>query len=170
MTTYRGIDYSLGKANVDKKGIHYGVISCNEILQTWSDESESYYGSPCCPKCGYEFTTKEPKRCPKCRFIDFDDFYFADPISYFYKKDGYICEQDVDGQDIFVCKSPYYTYAQYCSPCAPGACYLLSPISDPDPEKDVKCYCFGHDWFETGKAPYPVYSIKTGKLLIHDAI
>jgi len=27
------------------------------------------------------------------------------------------------------------------------------------------CYCFGHDWFEDGKAPYPVYSVETGELV-----
>jgi hypothetical protein len=30
----------------------------------------------------------------------------------------------------------------------------------------AKGYCFGHDWFEGGKAPYPVFSVKTGELVL----
>ena len=33
-----------------------------------------------------------------------------------------------------------------------------------DTVKDgVRAFCFGHDWFEEGKAPYPVFSVATGK-------
>lgn len=32
-------------------------------------------------------------------------------------------------------------------------------------ESGVKTYCVGHDWFEDGKAPYPVYSVATGELV-----
>jgi hypothetical protein len=59
-----------------------------------------------------------------------------------------------------VLKSPYYTYANYCSPCVPGAGNLDDIV-----EGEVKTYCFGHDWFEEEKAPYPVYSVATGELI-----
>jgi hypothetical protein len=26
-----------------------------------------------------------------------------------------------------------------------------------------KAYCLGHDWFDDGRAPYPVYSVETGE-------
>lgn len=122
-----------------------------------------------------------------------EDMYPESPIAYTYNDDGYICTQDGDDTDIFVIKSPYYTYAALCSPCAPGAGYLMNwlPISEkikeaalasaifqdlPDGYKSwidyhmnqsdfPRVYCFGHDWFESGKAPYPVFSIEAGKLV-----
>ena len=27
----------------------------------------------------------------------------------------------------------------------------------------IKAYCFGHDWFDYGKAPYKVFDVKTNK-------
>ena len=94
--------------------------------------------------------------------------FIADvPNDVFYYDDGETqAEQSADDVDIFVCKSPYFTYAQFCSPCAPGAGYLLNPLTEPDPGN--KAYCFGHDWFESGKAPYPVYSVETGELVRPD--
>lgn len=62
---------------------------------------------------------------------------------------------------MFILASPYFTHAQFCSPCAPGACYLLSPTDKTGP----KAYCLNHDWFEGDKAPYPVWEVATGKLV-----
>ena len=46
-TNYKGIDYGLGKTNIDKtSGIRYGVISQHSVGQAWYDESEAYYGTP----------------------------------------------------------------------------------------------------------------------------
>lgn len=101
-TNYAGIDYSLGTANTDKRGIHYGVTPAHDVPY-WYDEAEGD----------------------------------------------------------FILKSPYYTYAQFCSPCAPGAGYLPSPLKDRPAGN--KTYCLGHDWFEDGTAPYRVYSVKTNK-------
>ena len=51
--TYVGIDYGLGRSNVDlANGIRYGVISQNSVLQAWADSAEPDYGEPSCPKCG----------------------------------------------------------------------------------------------------------------------
>ena len=131
-----GIDYGMGMTNRDhENGIHYGVISQHEVLQAWADSSEPYYGDE-----------KE---------IDED----AEPLSFSFEGDGYLAECGDDG-DIFITKSPFYTLCAFCSPCAPGAGYLM------DSRKDgVKAYCFGHDWFEDGKAPYPVYDVKTGRIV-----
>ena len=171
-TDYKGIDYGMGATNIDKEtGIRYGVIPQNEVLQAWADESEPEYGEPDyieCPSCGQEFATPEGLNwgdMTTCEFchekfeIDISDF--AEPIGYVYENDGYQAQQSFDDPDIFVMKSPYFTYAQFCSPCAPGACYLLNPLEEKDQNNRV--YCFGHDWFEEGKAPYPVYDVKTGK-------
>jgi hypothetical protein len=166
-----GIDYSMGRSNIDViTGIRYGVISQHEVLQAWADSSEPYYNR------SEEGEDNE------------DDF--AEPSGYVYEEDGYIAECGDDG-DIFILKSPYYTKCKFCSPCAPGAGYLMSPD-----ESGIKAYCFGHDWFDRSKpcekccgtgnigletyqecpdckgkgeidlgAPYPVYDAKTDLLV-----
>ena len=138
-TDYKGIDYGRGVTNIDAEtGIRYGVIPMNAVLQAWADSAEPNYGE---------------------EVLDREDLDGVEPYSYDYEGDGYIANQS-DDNDIFITKSPYYTYAQYCSPCAPGACYLLNPCKDGE-----RAYCFGHDWFEDGKAPYPVFDVKTGHVV-----
>jgi hypothetical protein len=77
-----------------------------------------------------------------------------DPSYYSFEHDGYKAFQSYDDPDIFIEKSPYYTFCDFCSPCAPGAGYLTT-------EGNVKTYCFGHDWFFNSKAPYRVFSVET---------
>ncbi len=166
------IDYGMGRTNIDMEtGIRYGVISQNEVLQAWAELSEAYYGKPDeveCPECGFE--DQAPKgaewghkmKCSKCleEFeIELGDF--ADPVSHYYDNDGYSCECGEDG-DIFVMKSPYYTYGPFCSPCAPGAVYLAN-AADYDETSGVKGYCLGHDFFEDNKAPYKVFDVVTNE-------
>lgn len=139
-----GIDYGMGKSNRDQKtGIHYGVISQNEVLQAWADSSEAYY--PC---DGCEQPDGEDHNCD-----------FCEAACYIYNEDGYEAECGDDG-DIFITKSPYYTECQYCSPCAPGAGYLMNPIPE-----GIKTYCFDSSWFEsveTGKKINCTYCDGTG--------
>lgn len=53
MTDYAGIDYGLGRSNVDKdNGIRYGVISSRSVNPDAYADMESEYGSATCPKCG----------------------------------------------------------------------------------------------------------------------
>jgi len=163
-TDYMGIDYSLGKSNVDSEtGIHYGVIPANVVGQTWWDDSEPDYGLPTCPKCEKEIEHDSyPETCPYCEFQadETSDFFPENPLSFNYNQDGYEMVQGADDWDIFILQSPYYTYCQYCSPCAPGAGYLLNWM---DQDKGVRTYCLDKTWFEDDKAPYPVYEVKTGK-------
>lgn len=192
-TEYAGIDYGMGKTNVDTDtGIRYGVINQNEVLQAWADSSEPWYGEPNCPKCGNDakafethsnqlkngvsITVDIPEEmdswerakydceeyyCESCEYIFGSESAFEDkPHSFEYSGDGYQCSQSGDYGDIFILKSPYFTYSQFCSPCAPGAGYIMNPC-----ENGPKTYCFGHDWFDDEKAPYPVYSVETGKLV-----
>ena len=164
---YEGIDYGLGQSNIDKEtGIRYGVISSNgDILEAWADESEPYYGKVECPKCDKEV---EPSyACSECE-ADLDGYSMLEPLGHVYTEGGYECEEGSDG-DIFVLKSPYFTYAQFCSPCAPGAVHLENPLNIDATVGNIrsfdgnKGYCFGHGWFEGEKAPYKVYDVKTGK-------
>lgn len=150
MSNYPGIDYSLGKSNVNhKSGIHYGIISFHEVTQSWCDSSESDYGMPICPNCSYEFKkSKSPVKCPNCGFrpIDESDFYRDEPLSFYYNQEGYQLNQSGDDTDIFIINSPYFTYCQFCSPCAPGAGYVMNSVNPDD--GGIKTYCLGHDWFE----------------------
>lgn len=169
-TTYAGLNYAGKNSTVNKDnetGIRYGVISQNAVLQAWCDSSEGEYANVC-PHCGNEPKSgkdiRDMKRCPSCRKVLRDgDFDEGEPIAYTLDDGEYLASCGEDG-DIFIIKSPYYTYAQFCSPCAPGACHLNNPLESPI--EDNKCYCFGHDWFDDSeKAPYPVYSVKTGEIV-----
>ena len=58
-------------------------------------------------------------------------------------------------------RSPYFTRAAFCSPCAPGACHLANPREDGE-----RAYCPGPDWFDDeNPAPFPIYSVATGEIV-----
>lgn len=171
----KGIDYGMGQTNIDRtNGIRYGVISIHS-LHEWAHESfEADYGPPSCPKCGgdasepdgdvdepYERYSRgcDDYACDSCRIVfDSADAYPDEPAGGFVLDDGEYSAQLDSYNDVFLVRSPYFTRAQFCSPCAPGACHLDNPT-----EEGERAYCFGHDWFEDGIAPYPVYSVATGE-------
>jgi len=166
-----GIDYGMGRTNIDvKTGIRYGVISQHSVSQAWCDSSEADYGEPNCPECGGELKDFDESiagdwegnrgcndyMCIACEAIyDSCDAFGEEPQGFSFSGDGYELVDCLDS-DIMVLKSPYYTRAVFCSPCVPGACSIESPDDDGE-----KVYCLGHDWFEDGKATYPVFSVET---------
>jgi len=85
----------------------------------------------------------------------FNDNYQGEDEQFCYEQDGYRISNSPSLVCLFVEKSEYYTYTRGCSPCAPNA----GDLDNADGE--LKTYCLGPDWFEDGKAPYPVYSVKT---------
>jgi hypothetical protein len=174
--SYLGLDYGLGRTNIDvKTGIRYGVISEHSVGQAWYDSAEPDYGEPTCGKCGNAACASDAAPddisesdwfegkdyyCEHCRRTFWSDDAFGDePNGFSYDADGYRLTTCLNS-DIMILESPYYTFAQFCSPCVPGAGNIDSPMPD-----GVKTYCLGHDWFESGKAPYPVYSVKTGEMV-----
>jgi hypothetical protein len=181
MSNRIGIDYGMGQSNVDRKtGIRFGVIPMN-ALNEWAWEGvESDYGEPHCPKCGNEaidgdipgasaddedYTCSQGAcgdyACESCRlFFDGEEAFGDEPIGHTLDDGEYKGTVGSDG-DLFILSSPYYTHAQFCSPCAPGAGYLLSPTDKSGP----KVYCLDKSWFPDNLAPYPVYSVKTGELI-----
>lgn len=175
--TSKGIDYGMGQTNIDHDtGIRYGVIPMND-LGHWAWESfEDDYGSATCPKCGNEVVEWDSEKhddyeeyrkncccdfaCEECKFsLETENCYGEEPLGSHLDDGDYKTQRDGDN-DVFILKSPYYTHAQFCSPCAPGAGHLSHPV-----EGGVKTYCFGHDWFDDGEAPYPVYEVATGNLV-----
>lgn len=200
MTNYKGIDYGLGQSNIDKEtGIRYGIIPQNDVMPEALDDVFSHgrdLGYEYAEKelhdklrgvledyfSDYKRGTKgDGMNDGKSRLdIAVEDCFnnldgWADNIEssgpYFYESEETV--QTDEGGDLWVFKSPFFTYAQYCSPCAPGACYLANPLYVDADRKEVhqlckdfnvpKAYCLGHEWFEGGKAPYPVYSVETGE-------
>ncbi len=82
------------------------------------------------------------------------------PVAYTYDKESYICHQGTDSTEIMIIKSPYWTYTRVCSPCFPNAGDLDSPKAG-----GMQTYCFGHDWFDAERAPYPVFSVETNLMV-----
>ncbi|MCK5342880.1 MAG: hypothetical protein KAR20_05725, partial [Candidatus Heimdallarchaeota archaeon] len=120
------------------------VLNASLIDENGNEIEDEYY----CSVCDIGVDEYDP------------DIYPENPISFSYDSEGYKMEQSQNDTDIFVLESKYYTYAQFCSPCAPGAGYLMTPLKDKIEAN--KTYCLGHEWFE-GKAPYKVYSVETGR-------
>lgn len=172
MTAYAGIDYGLGRSNIDNEtGIRYGVISQHSIMpEAWEDSLEPVYGDPHCPECGNPIKDEtgpegssdwpSPEHgcsdypCLSCEeWRSAEDCFPEEPIGWESNDPDYTIDRCLDS-DLFVLKSPYYTRAQFCSPCVPGAGNLDHPC-----ETGPKTYCLGPDWFEDEKAPYPVYRV-----------
>jgi len=131
-----GIDYGFSRTNIDTATrIRYGVISQHSVGQVLYDAQEFDYPE-----------------------TDDEDAY-AEPVGWHVSEEGYEIVDCLDN-DAMILKSPYYTFARYCSPCVPGA----GNLDDADPN-GVKTYCLGHDWFEDGKAPYPVFRVDTNELV-----
>lgn len=178
-----GIDYGMGTTNISPNGIRYGVINVNDLAHWVWDEFEPDYGEPTCPQCGntvveeseiadtsgygnyshFQKYSYADYVCTHCEIVlGSDDVYGEEPIGWSHNKDGYCLTMSGGDNDIFVLQSPYYTHAQYCSPCAPGACHLGHPVDENGP----RCYCLGHEWFEDGKAPYTVFNVADGSIVL----
>ena len=163
-----GYDYGHGKTNVSNvlvpgvaTIIRYGVISQNEVLEAWCEDSEGWYGDPCCPECGAELGEWDEydHEC-ECGYTIRDvgdECYGYEPISHYVDDAEYTAESDSHG-DIMITRSPYYTVCGYCSPCAPGAGY------NTDPGEDCAAFCFGPDWFD-GEPPHAIYRVSDGQLV-----
>jgi len=101
--------------------------------------------------------------CVNCRYVFGSESAISEePYSHSYDKDGYACEQGHDDPDIFILKSPFYTWCQFCSPCAPGAGYITNWT---EPGVGIKAFVFDSSWFEDNKAPYPVYWVENDSLV-----
>lgn len=171
-TDYNGIDYGLGKTNADTNGVRYGVISQHSINP---DALEDIYNGE---NLSFQYYQEEVKKAIRSALEDYvskhqlegavesafdaveqevSDNYQSDEDQYRYEKDGYVIETSSLG--LMILKSPFFTYAQFCSPCVPGAGNLDSPLYEMATPN--KTYCLGPDWFEDNKCPYTVYPLET---------
>jgi hypothetical protein len=174
------IDYGHGLTNIDKDtGIRYGVIPFDPVLQVWADESEPITNLAC-PHCGNDLTQEiydeatscckkegDPedlklRTCPSCNTVLCDiDFMESEPIGFFIKDEEIHAVQNADDPDIFIIKSPYYTLCNLCSPCAPGAGYILNQNKE-----GYKAYCFGPEFFEEDDKEKPtIYRVSDDSIV-----
>lgn len=102
--------------------------------------------------------------CESCKMLwDSSDCIGDESIGWTYESDGYKLRDCLDN-DIFVLDSPFFTYAQFCSPCVPGAGNLESPMDSGD---GVKTYCLGPEWFdEYNPIPYACYRVSDNSEVI----
>lgn len=174
------IDYGRGRTNIDRTtGIRYGVLPQKDILRSWAEASEPYYGDPTCPKCGndaLELPSASPDdlggddaehdtdcACPSCHYVFGSQSAFGDSPLGFHYSDADIDASCGEHGDIYITRSAYYTRAPFCSPCAPGACYLRDGRDD---SSLARAYCFPPDWFGTDSpCPYPVWRVSDDALV-----
>lgn len=139
-----GIDYGMTRTNVGQDGYRFGVIGTSAVPGWWDD---------CEPQ--YDVDFEDENAALDCELEAALD---CEPVGFVLKNEDY-CASSNDHGDIFIEKSPYYTYAQFCSPCVPGAIHLDHPVGPQDSSPQGNC--FGHDMFEDGIALYPVWSKAT---------
>lgn len=99
----------------------------------------------------------------------------TDIHNFVYERDGYCILGCLDN-DLLVTRSLYYTYAQFCSPCVPGAGNLdnaWEPGAQGSADEITilatasgwpRVYCLGHSWFDGNKAPYSVFCVADNTL------
>lgn len=167
--TNLNLNFGYHNANINlETGIRYGLLGMgNEHLADWvAGELEFLEIDPVCPECGETFENFESNDdsdyvCPHCGYesdnlMDSDEFYPENsPMGI--TSDGYKAELS-ENNELWIFESKYYTYADLCSPCAPNAGDLDSADEDTG---TFKTYCLGHEFFESGTAPYPVYKVDT---------
>lgn len=163
----RGIDYSGPMAdgrmpNRDlETGIRYGIIPLNSLGEFAHDSFEAVFLAYC-PNCeqeieGGELTVvtkddEEVEACPHCGFAinNPDEIWGDEPAEWVMQEEDYEGFLDEAG-DVWFTKSPFVTRASFCSPCAPGACYITSQT-----EEGEWCYCPGPEWFEADNTIGPI--------------
>jgi hypothetical protein len=172
-STYSGIDYGMGSTNVDTEtGIRYGVINANDLASVFWEIVESD-GTDLDFKQAMDDIAQELESAIKSALSDYSvtcDYKEAaqavmdsmtveyespgDCTRYHYEdKEKGLIFQTCSGGDIFVIKSPYYTFCSFCSPCAPGAGSLGT-------DGNVQTYCLGPEWFdEDHPMPYECHRL-----------
>jgi len=161
----------------EKTGIAYGVISPNALNgdalnDIYANGNDPHYENgkeeliddliAFCENHDIRFD-----RINTDSFIDeFSDSYQGnDDGQWDYSDNDYELHVSGDGFGIFVMKSPYYTYCRKCSPCAPGAGDLNTPVDivglEIESNRGQKAYCLDKSFFDDdcAKIPYRVFRV-----------
>ena len=152
----------------EKTGIRYGVISPHSIS---GDCMYDLYEGPNSTDPWYESGIEEiknqhsgePEESIEEYIQEFSDHYENPDGSMDYSDNEYTLHVSGDNFGIFVMKSPYYTYCRGCSPCAPGAGDLDSPVDISQKDEitgnywlssNGKTLCLGPEWFDKSDDQY----------------
>ncbi len=131
--TYNGIDYGMGRTNIDQTtGIRYGVISQHDLPEWFFDDVEMIYPEP-----------EHVDDCDNYGTDDFDHCFCNDclePIGWHYESGG-VCLADCLDSDAFIFASTHTTTGTYCSPCVPGAVSVGT-------DGDIVCYGLPPEWYD----------------------
>jgi hypothetical protein len=172
-------------------GIRYGVISphsisswsLDEIYQNGTDpiyeESKENLIDPIREHLNnFGFSVGQIDEVIDPLIDNFNESYESDGSGIMdYSDKEYDLHVSGDNFGIFVMKSPYYTYCRDCSPCAPGAGSLDSPIDKDSGSFDADPYlyralCLGPEWFDkedyeySHKLPYRVFRVDNDQEVI----
>jgi len=152
-------------SNQDDKGFHFGVIPKNNLFncaETFYENAKDMSYAEVIDKIQEAITglsdyldegTIEDMVATATE--NFDENYQSDNAKLVYEFDGYILQSSNDDTDLFVIKSPFYTLAKPCSPCAPGAGDLSSIENG-----NLKTYCLDESWFdEENPCPYEYFEV-----------
>lgn len=147
---------------------HHGgdCVSCGHNHgKKWNGIHEPVWDDKChdcnCTDPQWKEDELENSICPNCGEEIEDGEQYADEASGYTLTDSEIKgETFQDNTGLFVFKSPYYTHAQFCSPCVPGAGNLSTYCSS-----GPKTYCLPKDYFQDEKCPYPYYSVADDTLI-----
>ena len=182
-----GIDYGIGQTNIDTaNGIRYGVIPSNDLspdafhdIEINGDDVdfEEYRAqvqasissalSAVLDANGLDHGNDADELAEGVvDALEWDSYEgTGDCTRYHYSDDEVTLETCSDG-DVFITKSLYYTLAPYCSPCAPGACYLRDGSKD----GQARAYCLPSDWFDDeSPCPYPYWTVDGDRLVYEPA-
>jgi hypothetical protein len=171
------IDYGRGLVNIDTEtGIRYGVVHMNSLDNAWDRmeqgtnlDFEEYKehirnrlaraidgvlddeGLDQCNMSADDYAAEIVDSLEFDRYENNGDF-----VRYELEEDGLNLRTTNRG-DLFVIKSPFYTLARFCSPCAPGAGDLYAAR-----DGGVRTYCLPADWWS--ECPYPIYRCDNNQL------
>ena len=130
----------------DVAQIHYGAISINSVSPDALDWGGNGWTDETCKFQAMEQGENED---------EFNDDYMPHGDTDLSFDDGEYQFITVLDNCLLILKSPYYTYARYCSPCLPNAGDLDSTSGH-----GIKTYCLGEDFFdEDSPCPYPIFKV-----------
>lgn len=144
---------------------------CPSLVDNWYEWSNAVIDDRC-PSCGSDRVALTDVVhvsyfCSGCKTnFTSDESEESEVVGRVYKTIQYKAEQHEEGQNIIITHSPYYTWAMLCSPCYPNAGDIDSSIAAViDAQSGYKTYCFGHNWFENGIAPYPLIRVSDNRVM-----
>jgi hypothetical protein len=166
----------------ENTGIRYGIVSPHSISSFALDDMYQNGTDTICESGKQELLDDIKQFCEdhNLNFDRIDTNSFEDQYYEPYENpDGQMDYSDseydlhVSGYNfgIFVMRSPYYTYCRDCSPCAPGAGSLDSPVDPVNLDLSTlehisgKTLCLGYEWFDqdndqySRKIPYRVFRV-----------